>query len=152
MATVNKQTCPTCGQSVNERQVSLFKGLVAALWSVFQYCAAHEVSTFRRKDVKNLFTSENQTTRFGDWIWFDPNLIRRDGLKKGHYELNMARAADFFAGLVAIPTVVWKNPLTGEIKRECPLFVYQIKGLSEFLIDNDEFVSVYRNRKSGLFY
>ncbi len=101
MPSVNKQTCPTCRQSVNERQITLFTGMVVALWKVYQFCDVRQTNTFARKEVKHLFTDENMTARFADWLWFDPNLIRRDGRKKGCYELNMTRAADFFAGLAA---------------------------------------------------
>jgi hypothetical protein len=153
MTAINIQKCPTCRRSVNERQITLFTGMVDALWTVYRYCESRSTSTFKRKEVKHLFVGETQTARFGDWVLFDRQMIRRAaGGKKGTYLINMSRAAAFFAGELQIPTGVWKKPLTGEIKRENFAFVNEIKGLSEFLTDKAEFVAVYRSRERGLFY
>ena len=132
-----------CHQSCNERQITLFTGMVDALWTVFRYCDRRGVNFFTRKEVKSLFTDENQTARFGDWILFVPTMVRRDG-QKGHYQIDLQLCRDFFAGRLKIPTTVLKNPLTGTLRREDYKFIDEINKLSDFLIANREFIAVYR--------
>ena len=113
-----KQFCEKCGQCTSEREIALYRGLVTALWRVYKWCRQKGVHEFIRKDVKHLFTNENDTARFGDWVLFG-GLVYKKG--KGHYGLNLERCNDFFSGELAIPTRLWKNPVTGEIKKEIRL-------------------------------
>jgi hypothetical protein len=150
MPAVNKQSCPVCHQSVNERQITLFTDLIKALWKVFLWCEKESRSEFRRKEVKHLFTNENQSARFGDLILFG-KLIKRQGSKKGHYAIDFELADKFFSGRLQIPSVVWHNPLTNEYRSENLLYVHEIKKLNSFLDEDSEFVARYRGMQRDLF-
>ena len=113
MSTLQKQSCPTCGQSVNEREISLFKGVVVTLYEVWQWCEAKNVHEFSRKDIKHLIRSDGQIARFGDWVFFGGLVYKTS---KAHYGLNIPRVRDFFAGQLRIPTSVFKNPMTDELR------------------------------------
>src|SRR3990167_6152427 len=105
--TINKEVCPCCGQSINKRQIGLFKGMAEALWNVYCWCVERNRHEFERKEIKHLFRNENITARFGDWVFFG-GLVYKNG--KGFYGLNMERCKEFFQGRLAIPTIVTKDP------------------------------------------
>lgn len=140
MPTINKQSCPTCGQSVNEREIGLFKGMVTALYEVWRWCEKNNVQDFTRKYIKHLFKDENQIARFGDWALF--GLVRKEA--KGKYTLSFNRVRSFFAGKMMIPTVAYKNPLQRSIAFDNYKYVHEIKGLNEFLDENNDFIARYR--------
>lgn len=150
MAICNKQTCPTCGQSVNERQITLFSGMVTSLWRVFMWCHEHNKWEFQRKEIKHLFSgSDNQIARFGDWILFGGLVYRPEGRSKGWYGIHRTRAFEFFTGKRSIPTSIWKNPLTKELKPEDYRTIGQIKSLENFIDENGEYIAKYRMPDDG---
>lgn len=130
---VKMERCDHCGSVISERQITLFKGMVWALWKTYQWCKEHNTDTFQRKQIKALFKNENETARFGDWIYFG-NLVEKP--HKGTYRLNFGPCERFFAGKEQIPASVWKNPTTGELRVEELRYVRDVKGLSE-LLDTD---------------
>lgn len=150
MSSINKQTCPRCGQSANERQIALFTGMVEALWQVWQWCEQKGVHEFTRKEIKHLLKTDNQIARFGDWVLFGGLVYRPDG-RKGVYGINSQRVKDFFTGVLRIPRTLWKNPLTGEIKQEDFSLISQIPNLKQFLDVNEEFIARYREPQQQLF-
>lgn len=142
MATVNKQACPTCGQSVNTREIGLYRGMVDALLEVFKWCETKGKHEFQRKEIKHLLKDDGQIARFGDWVMFG-GLVYKEG--KGHYGLNMERCRNFFAGKYDIPSAVFKDPLTGEITPGEKKPINKIPKLTAFLNDNQEFIATYVN-------
>lgn len=145
----NKQSCPRCGQSVNERQITLFVGMVEGLWKVFKYCEAKGSYTFKKKDIKHLL-GDVVSANFAYWRWFGGLAYNPDGIA-GHYGLNEQRCRDFFAGKLQIPTVLWKNPLSDGIRREDYRYIQAIPNLSEFLDENEQYIAVYRDPQGALF-
>jgi len=143
MVTLDKQNCPTCGQSVNEREIVLFEELVRALFQVWLWAKKRGIHEFSRRDIKQFLTNENISARFGDWVLFG-GLVYHPNHQKGEYGLNIPRCDEFFAGFRAIPTVAYKNPLTGVIRYEEPKKLGQIKKLRSFLTENYEFIVKYR--------
>ncbi len=133
--------CEHCNSIVSERQITLFKGMVWALWKVFQWCEANGIDTVQRKQFKGLFKNENETARFGDWVYFG-DLVEKE--KKGTYKLNFASCRRFFSGIEQIPTVVWKNPVTGETTAENKRFMRDVKGISELLDKDLMYIAKYR--------
>lgn len=150
MKVIEKQSCPTCGQSVNERQIALFTEMVDALWSVWQWCQEKGRYEFSRKDIKHLLKTDSQIARFGDWVLFGGLLYRPDG-KKGLYGLHKERVRAFFCGELQIPRIIWKNPLTNELKRDEYSFISQIPHLGKFLDENAEYIAMYREPQQKLF-
>jgi len=148
MVIVNKRVCPTCGQSINDREITLFRGMIDALFVVWKWCKEQGVYEFSRKQVKHLFKGENQTARFGDLIYFGGLVYRLEfGIhinSKGYFGINIERCNQFFAGLYKIPTSVWKNPLNGEITLSDYKMLGQIKKLRDFLNENMEYIVKYR--------
>lgn len=139
----NIKHCPMCGQSINERQIALFSGMVDALFRVWRWCEERNRHVFDRKDIKHLLADDNQIARFGDWIYFGGLVYKPQG--RGTYGLNMGRAREFFSGKLEIPTLVWKNPLTGELKHESLRYIDEIPNIGEFLDANKMYIPSYRD-------
>jgi hypothetical protein len=144
MATLNKQSCPTCGQSVNEREIALFSGMVRSLLRIMLWCEKEGRYEFSRKEIKHLLKKDSEIAHFGDWILFGGLVYRPEGRGKGHYGINKQRAEDFFAGRTQIPTVIWKNPLNGELRPEKYRTINEIPALTTFLDEAGEYVAKYR--------
>lgn len=134
--------CPECGHIISERQIALYRGLVNVLWRVFKWCEEKEVHEFTRKDIKHLFTNENDTARFGDWVMFG-GLVYKGG--KAKYGLNMERCNEFFKGEYKIPTAIWKNPITGELRKEDYKSIKEIPKLVDMLDTDMQYVARYRD-------
>lgn len=137
-----KITCPHCGSVLSEREIAMFDGLVVALWNVFKWCESNNRHEFKRKEIKHLFDGENQTARFGDWVMFGGLVYKPNG--KGSYGLNMERCQHFFAGELEIPTSIWKNPVTKELRKEDYRFIHEIPSLRAFLDENRMYIARYR--------
>lgn len=136
-----KERCQTCGHIVSERQIALFRGLVGALWRVWRWAEGRGIHEFSRQDIKHLFRNENETARFGDLVLFGGLVYKHS---KGHYGLNRERCHDFFSGRLPIPTLLWKNPITGDIRPEQYRYVKDIPTIMELLTKDLEYVANYR--------
>lgn len=145
----HKKTCPTCGQSVNKRQIPFYKGMVDALWNVFQWCEKNGRHEFKKSEVKHLM-DDVAISVFAYWRWFGGLVYNPDGVK-GHYGLNMKRCEDFFAGRLAIPTEVWSDPLTHEIEANNPQTIEKIPTLGQFLDMHYNFIARYKDPQKSLF-
>ena len=142
MSSVNKKVCPTCGQSVNERQIPFYRGMVEALKSVFEWCEIGGRHEFAKKEIKPLI-GDVESSVFAYWRWFGGMVYNPDGIK-GHYGLNMDRCRQFFSGKLEIPTEIWTNPLTHELRYENYQTIDNIPMLKNFLDEKQNFISQYR--------
>lgn len=141
-----KQKCPTCHQNISERKIALYSGLVTALWKVYKWAVFGKgVHEFTRKDIKHLFTNENETARFGDWVMFG-GLVYKKG--KASYGLNKQRCEEFFSGKIKIPSAVWKNPVTQELTPVDYKSVNEMPNILKFLDSDGVFISRYRKNKA----
>lgn len=147
---LHKQSCPTCGQSVNERTIVLFKGMTECLFQVLQYCEARGVYEFKKKDVKHLLT-DVVSSNFAYWRWFG-GLVYNPNDIPGNYGLNVNRCRAFFAGQIKIPTTLIKNPLTNEIRAEDERYIHEIPHITNFLDNNQNYIARYREPQGQLFY
>lgn len=147
---VHKQSCPTCGQSVNMRRIPCYKDMFTSLWNVFQWCERKQVHEFKKSDVKHLFTSDVVSSVFAYLRWFGGLVYSPDDVK-GHYGLNMERCREFFAGTLEIPTDVWTNPLTGEIEMNDYRTIDNMPKLTGFLDENQNFIVKYKEPQRSLF-
>lgn len=141
MPTLQKKCCPTCGQSINEREITLFSGLVKALHKIWVICIQTNTNQFTRKQIKGLFNDENITARFGDWVMFG-GLVRKAG--KGNYILDMDKCRQFFIGQMAINSTAYKNPLTKTIRCGNLRTIDEIPHIKDQLDLNDEYIVRYR--------
>lgn len=146
MPAINKCECPTCGRSINKREIALFSGMVKALFKVWKWCQEKRVHEFQRKEIKHLFRTENEVARFGDWVWFG-GLIYKHG--KGRYGFNIERTKKFFAGELEIPIRIYKDPLSGEIEKADYRTIKGIPHLIEFLDENNEYIAQYGSPRNG---
>lgn len=145
----DSKKCPTCGQNISEREIALYRGLVVALWKVFNFLGEKGSGyKFSRKEIKHLFTEEGETARFGDWVFFGGLVFK---YAKGQYGLNIERCESFFRGEYEIPIRVWKNPVTGEIKREDYRTIHKIPKLIECLNEDGSYNARYREPQRELF-
>ena len=123
--------CDKCGSIISEREIALYRGLVMALFRVFRHVTERgEGNRFTRKEVKHLFKNENDTARFGDWFMFGGLMIKEG---KGNYLLSINRCRAFFYEDYKIPTRVWKNPVTEEIRAEDYKTLSEIPSIMEKL-------------------
>lgn len=125
------EKCPHCGSIVSPREIALYRGLIVALYRVYKFVQNRgQGYRFTRKEVKGLFKNENDTARFGDLVFFG-GLVFKEG--KAHYGLNLDRCEQFFQDKLAIPTRVWKNPVTGDVKKEDYKTLKQIPSIMDKL-------------------
>lgn len=140
--------CPTCRRILNERDITLFEGLVVALWHVWRWCEARGQFTFQRREVKHLFKTETETAHFGNWIYFGGIITRHlvDGRpRKGWYAFDVAKTRSFFSGNLKIPTIVTKDPVTKSLTPREYKTVTEIPSIEEFLNADNDWVLQYRN-------
>lgn len=142
MQDLQVRRCDHCGHIISEREIALYRGLVRALWKVFVFCKDKNIHEFTRKDIKHLFSNENDTARFGDWVMFG-GLVYKN--KKASYGLNLERCHDFFRGEYSIPIRVWKNPVTKVITKGEYKTIHEIPKLKDMLNSDMEYVARYRN-------
>lgn len=147
----NIQRCEHCGSIISEREIALYFGLVRALWRVYQFVSGNDEGyRFTRRDIKHLFKSESDTARFGDWVHFG-GLVFKEG--KARYGLNRTRCREFFEGTLSIPKRVWKNPITGETRKDTAdyVFIDGIPNLKELLDAEGYYQWRYRDAQKDLF-
>lgn len=133
-----KHRCPTCGHIIDKREIALYGGLVQSLWKVYRWCVEKERHEFEMKDIRD-FLGQINYTRFGDWVMFG-GLVYKTG--KAHYGLNMERCDEFFKNKLAIPSRIWKDPMTKELTKVDYKFAKEIPGLTKFLNED----GMYRAR------
>lgn len=105
MKTINREVCPHCGQTINERKVQLSSTLVDALWRVYMYSVRENKKRFLREEIKHLFTgNETVTANFAYWKWFSSKGITG---KKGEYILDWDVLDRFFSGKATVPSEIW---------------------------------------------
>ncbi len=143
MNSTHKQVCPTCGQSVNIRQIPFYGGMVSALWKVYNWCEEKGRHEFKKREVKHLM-DDVVISVFHYWRWFGGLVYNPSGVK-GDYGLNMERCEQFFSGKLTIPIEVWTNPLTKEISHTRTGTINDVPGLRQFLDENNNFVARYRS-------
>lgn len=110
--------CPICEQNIKDRHITLYKGLINALYLVYCYLGEKRKHEFYTKDIKHLL-GKNEYARFGDLVRFGGIIYKpkgNDGAEKAWFGMNMARAREFFAGFREIPIQITLNQLTGEIE------------------------------------
>lgn len=147
MPSINKQCCPTCGRSINSREIAIFSSLINALFVIWKHCEKKGVYYFTRKEAKKIFQgNENVTARFGDLILFGGILYHPDN-QKGSYGFNIERAKSFFMGELDIPTKALKNPITKEYVFSDYRKINEIRNLKSFLNDNNEYIVRYKNER-----
>ena len=133
------QRCLACGHIVSKRQISLYSGMVSALWQVFKWCESKGRHEFTTKDIKHFFNL-NSSARFGDWVMFGGLVYKT---KKAHYGLNMQRCNEFFKGTYRIPEYVIKDPVTGQITQGPDITIKEVPKLEKFLNEEREFMARY---------
>ena len=136
----------SCGHkhNVNLREISLYKGLVVSLFKVLRWCEENKRQSFDMKEIKHLL-DKNAYARFGDLYLF--GLTAK--MEKGSYLLKIATCREFFAGYRTIPHSVLKDPTTGEIIPKEHVHISSIPNLTEFLDENRQYISQYRDPISG---
>jgi hypothetical protein len=138
---IEKKRCPHCGQIISLREIALYRGLVLALWRVYQYILqCNRGWSFTRKEIKHLFASENDTARFGDWVLFGGLVFKE---KKAHYGINLNRCRDFFEGNLSIPIRVIKNPVSNMITPLDYKTINNIPSIMTFLNEDGYYVPRY---------
>ena len=127
-----------CGHKhiIDKREIRLFHEMVESLARVYKWCVEKNRKTFRRKEVRHLFKSENESAHFGDWIYFGGMAYHPEGTVKGTWGVNFERCEKFFSGGSVIPTRVLKDPITHEIEKFDYKHESDIPGLHKFLDEN----------------
>ena len=87
-----------------------------------------------------------EIANFGYWVYFGGILYKRG---RGNWGMNMKRARMFLKGQATINTEVVFDPLTGEHKLSEQKYIYQLKGLKDFLDSAGNFVPEYLEMEEG---
>jgi len=126
----NYHTC-SCGHRhiVDKREITLYLGMVKALWSVYRWSQEKGRYEFKMSDIKSLL-EKNSYARFGDWVYFG-GLIYKNG--KSLYGINKERCEGFFYRQAKIPARVLKDPITKQIEIMEYKCIGEIPELTEFL-------------------
>jgi hypothetical protein len=118
--------------------------MVKILLEIHKWCEEKNTHEFKRRDIAHLLRGDSERARFSDWILFGGLIYRPEGERKGgKYGMNMERVKDFLSGKLEIPTVIMKDPLTGELEMTEKKNVYQIPNLTEFLDENKQYIARY---------
>lgn len=146
MRVLHKQSCPSCGQSVNPRKIKIFLELLLALREVWIWAYKNNVSNFTRKDIKQITQrNENVSANFGYLTWAGGLIYRPEPKRLGHYGINKRRCWEFFSGQLQIPTLLIKNPLTQDVEKTEYKFFKDIKGVKEHLNEHHDFIVEYEH-------
>lgn len=141
MSTIGREVCPHCGQTINKRKIVLYRGMVVALGEIYKWCREKNRHEFTRKEIKHVLKTDGQIARFGDWVMFG-GLLYKGG--KAQWGMNMERTQEFLRCKLAIPSVVVKDPITGEVvDRQDYRKINQIKGLLELLDADGAYIAEY---------
>lgn len=137
----HKQTCPTCGQSVNLRRIKLGKHHVQALLKIGIFLKQNNVTAATMAEIKPHLTSVQYST-LNQLRKFEPSIIYG---KRGTYEFDVAALRELFrGGKMCIEYHV--DPLKGTTERVAFGTVQDAKGVIEFLDENNQFVAQYIGR------
>lgn len=142
MPAINKQFCPTCGQSVNKREISLYKGLVSGLYRVWRYCEEHDTWTLNMKTIREVL-GQVDYSRFNDWKRFEPEMVWG---KRSEYNFNKGLMRQSFTGRRQVCVRMLKDPLTDTLDRVEFDYLRNVPSLVGFLDDNEQFIAQYRDR------
>jgi hypothetical protein len=155
--------CPVCGANIKDRTVSLYKGLIDALYKIYCWCGEKRRHEFETKEIKHML-GMNEYARFGDLIRFGGIVYKPEGEnkthEKAHFGINMGRARDFFKGEYKIPMQITLNQITNEIIEATYVKVSDFPELLELITEKGLYdyekvltpaeVDWERQRKSGL--
>ena len=131
---INKKLCPCCGQTINRRVISLYKGMIPPLVRVYKWCITNDRHEFTRKEIKHLLHTDSEMARFGDWVMFGGLMYKPEG-RRGIWGMNMERTQMFLGGYHMIPTVIIKDPITKELEKNDYAYIFEIPNLNVFFKD-----------------
>lgn len=134
-----RKVCDSCGQTINNREISLFSGMVTSLWEVIKWCNQNQVHEFTRKDIKHLLKRDSDIARFGDWALFGGIVYKRG---RGKYGINLDRATMFYSDKLEIPIALEKTP-EGEINVLRRGTISNVPNLTHFLDNELNFIAKY---------
>lgn len=141
-------TCATCGHrhTTDLREIAMYKGLAQGLWAAYIWCRQKGTHEFSRRQVNQLM-GQVAYSRFVDWVYFG-GLVYKQG--KGHYGLNMERCEQFFTNKLAIPTRLWKDPITKSIVEKTDYkTIREIPNITEFLDSDHQYIALYKQPAPG---
>lgn len=123
--------CPICRAKISDRTVSLYSGLMDALYRVYCWCGEKRKHEFETKEIKYLL-GKNEYARFGDLVRFG-GVVYKPEEGKAHFGLNMQRARSFFQGEYKIPVQIVLNQITNQIVEATYVSVKDFPELYELL-------------------
>lgn len=143
MPTINRTSCTHCGQTINEREIGLYSGMVKALVRIYYTCSRSGHNEFTRKEIKPLFKGkDSEIARWGDWVIFGNGMVYKPH-GKGTWGLNMERVRDFIDNKYQVNLRVLKRGKSNDITVLERGYISDVPNLSEFLDEAKEFISKY---------
>jgi len=147
----NQVRCSTCGRISNQREVTLYTGMVKDLARVYQWCMQNRKYEFTRKEIKHLFLSENSSARWGDWILFGRGMIYKPK-GKGSWGMNLERTEFFLKNQYPIYGRVVIAPITREKHYYDKKFISEIPELKDLLDEDGSYKINYISDNAILTY
>lgn len=144
---INKQSCPTCGQSANKREIAPNSQDVSTLLAIYKFCLEKNRHEFKRDEFDHLIPRGHSYGNFAYWKWFGAGLVYTPvGLGKGYWGFNLERIAEFFKGKRQIYARIWNDPLqpTGAQRTEGEMvYIHEIRNIKTFIDENREWIVQY---------
>lgn len=143
MAKAKIEICECCGQKIRQaRIIKVDKGMVAALGIAFKFCRDKGIHEFKMRDIREML-SHTQYCTFNNWIRISSGMVYSAGIRV--YGLNMERIEKFFKGEWTVHDVTI-DPITREQKNGVEMKITEVKGVLEFLDENDVYQVDYVKR------
>jgi len=121
--------CPFCNSRIEDRVISLYSGLIEALYKIFKWCQEKRRHEFETKEIKH-FLGRSEYARFGDLVRFGGLVYKPTTEKrKAFFGLNMERCEKFFKGDYSIPAQLVINQITNEVEAESYVKIHDFKKL-----------------------
>lgn len=138
--TKNKQCCPTCGQSVNKREIKINTSLVDALIKIEKYTKEKGMRVFTMKDVQHLL---NRSQYCNLSIWKLTPLLTKE---KNEYFFDWNAVREFLGRKKQVPIIINKDPLTHEIEYVEWGYINDIPRIADLLDDEGDYLVQYRGQ------
>ena len=151
----DKEVCPTCGQTVNWREIKLTKQMVDALWQVYLLCKRTGRHEFQRKELDPVLKKGTQYANFGYWKWFSNGAVYTpldhagSGSGRGWWGFNLEQMERFFSGKKPVYTTITTR-MKGkerELHRDNPAYISEIPDITVFMEGNAEYKEFVLNYK-----
>lgn len=130
------ERCPICNANIKDRKITLYRGIIRTLYSIYCWCKDRGKHEFTTKQIKQRMT-HNDYARFGDLIRFGGIVYKpkdeNGKTRKAQFGINMSRADAFFHGNYRIPVQITIDQIRNEVIDKTEVDIKDFPELHELL-------------------